>query len=65
LIALHDCVSPTLHVAEHGHGAVSWFGGFAGGTRVCGIESNAVGPAVIDNGAICHWQLVSNGGGGK
>jgi len=62
---LHHSVTSTLHVAEGGHHAVSQLWSHAGGTHVRGIESNAVGPAVIDDGAISRQWLVSKGDSSK
>jgi len=49
---LHDSVRSSLHVADCGGGAVSGLGCFACGACVGGIETNAVGPAVVDGGTI-------------
>jgi len=45
---------------------VTWLWSFASGTHVRSIESDAVGPTVVHDGAIGgQWRLVSNGGSGK
>jgi len=52
---LHYGVCATLHIAEHGHCAVSWLWGFAGGAHVVGTEANAMHPTVVHDGAIVGW----------